>query len=153
MLKKKKSIFPDLWPSCVPGSRLYFLGQSAQSLLEIDPFKRPSALLTAEAIESIRRGIEPQTHVGIPEEDFISPGSSPPRSINLAQIRYQTLKTTKHRGRAPWKQLESIGARRRTTVTRAMNREETIDGVELFSDRRQGYKDAKTFTSNQQRAF
>ena len=88
---KGEPIFPASWPTCVPGSRLYSLGELAQSLLEIDPFKRPSALRTEEALKLIRQGrvLEhgkpdgSQVHV-----TQIHP-PSPPRTVNVAQVHYR----------------------------------------------------------------
>lgn len=88
---KGEPIFPASWPSCVPGSRLYSLGELAQSLLEIDPFKRPSALRTEEALELIRQGRVPEhrkldgSQVHITQ---IRP-PSPPRTVNVAQVHYR----------------------------------------------------------------
>ena len=53
---KGEPIFPNLWPICVPGSHLYSLGELAKVLLNVDPFKRPSAAETEVALEAIRQG-------------------------------------------------------------------------------------------------
>jgi serine/threonine protein kinase len=115
---KGESIFPASWPSCVPGSRLYSLGELAQSLLDIDPFKRPSALRTGEVLELIRQGRIPelrkldgrQVHV-----TQIRP-PSPPRIVNVAQVHYR--RSAPSFQAAPYSSQE-IGARRPAQRTNA----------------------------------
>jgi serine/threonine protein kinase len=85
-------IFPTLWPSCDPGSRLYSLGELAQSLLQVDPFNRPSALQTKTALELIRHDKVPQ--LGMVESSHHncvkrSRQPSPPRTVNVAQVQYR----------------------------------------------------------------
>jgi len=53
---KGEPMFPKMWPLCVPESRLYKLGELAQALLDVDPFKRPSATKTIFALGVIRQG-------------------------------------------------------------------------------------------------
>ena len=48
-------IFPNLWPNCLPGGHLYNLGELAQALLDVDPFKRPGATETMVALQFIRQ--------------------------------------------------------------------------------------------------
>ena len=86
---KGEPVFPNLWPECAPGSRLFNLGVLAQSLLEIDPFNRPSAVETADILQLIRQGkIPPVGKLNDPQGGMavIRP-PSPPRNITVAQVR------------------------------------------------------------------
>ena len=88
---KGEPIFPNLWPDCDPGSRLFNLGVLAQSLLEIEPLNRPSAAETAAILQLIRQGkIPPVRKLNDPQElaAVIRP-PSPPRNVTVTQVQYR----------------------------------------------------------------
>jgi len=87
---KGEPIFPTLWPNCVRGSHLYTLGELAQALLDVDPFKRPSAAETRAALEVIRQGSVPELGNMRGSEGPVTQDRSlsPARNITVAP-RYQ----------------------------------------------------------------
>jgi hypothetical protein len=85
---KGEPIFPNMWPACVPGSRLNSLGDLAQALLDVDPFKRPSAMETAFALDSIRLG-NVQANKKICGNQLQGQPPSPIRNITVGQVHFQ----------------------------------------------------------------
>lgn len=85
---KGKPVFPSLWPTCEIGSRLFSLGVLAQSLLEVNPFSRPSAMGTDAMLQLIRQGRVPPPNIILQCVAPIRP-PSPPRKITLAQVHYR----------------------------------------------------------------
>ena len=86
---KGEPIFPTLWPSCASGSRLYSLGELAQSLLEVDPFNRASAVQTKAALDLIRQDQAPELGKLDCSQGRATqiPTPSPPRNVTVAQVR------------------------------------------------------------------
>jgi serine/threonine protein kinase len=88
---KGESVFPSLWPMCESRSRLFSLAVLAQSLLEVNPFRRPTAVGTDGILQLIRKGrvlVLGQLD-GIQERVTSIHPPSPPHKITVTQVNYR----------------------------------------------------------------
>lgn len=88
---KGEPMFPALWPSCIHQSRLYSLGVLAQSLLQVDPLKRPGALETNSNLLVIQMGEVPGPGIRDGNQKHVIPirPPSPVRNIGVIQLHYR----------------------------------------------------------------
>lgn len=93
---KGEPIFPSLWPKCNSATRFYSSGQLAQSLLDVDPFRRPRAVETERRLEIIRSGHVPVIQNFDADISLPRPSSSQQRIVTVAQVHYrpQALRTS-----------------------------------------------------------
>ena len=80
-------VFPDLWPGCVSGTPLYYLGEVARSLLEVNPVNRPSALETDAYLRRISGRLDP--HVVAARVTQKYQPSQVQLPVTVAQVQYR----------------------------------------------------------------
>jgi hypothetical protein len=134
------SIFPERWPPCPLGSRLYGIGDLAWLLLSVNPKERPSAVVTATKVRQIRFGRDESENNPLHQdfEDFedmhpvvpqakptLQPGLRGKRSVQENVAALDVDKTIVHKPSTESLRTESCTASRALSPEPMENNEDT----------------------------